>query len=107
MDVIETTGGFEIRLDLPGVQPNDIRLVFSDGALVIAGRKRPATCAHHQAAFHLAERTFGRFVRAVRLAGAVDAGRASARLVSGELVVRLPRIDERRGRDIRITVSAS
>ncbi|CAN5813289.1 hypothetical protein BH24ACI4_BH24ACI4_25460 [soil metagenome] len=107
MDVIETTEGIEILLDLPGLAPGDIRLVFSNGTLVIAGRKRPAACAHGRAAFHLAERTFGRFVRAVRLTGAVDAGRASARLVAGELRILLPRIDERRGRDIRIPVTGS
>jgi HSP20 family molecular chaperone IbpA len=57
-------------------------------------------------AFHLAERTFGRFARAITLSGAFDAGRATASLAGGELRVVLPRIEERRGRDIAIEVTA-
>jgi HSP20 family molecular chaperone IbpA len=64
-------------------------------------------CPHSQAAFHLAERTFGRFARAVRISGAFDAGRATATLVEGELRVILPRIEERRGHDIRIEITRS
>ena len=106
MDVLETAEGVEIVLDLPGVPVAHIRLLFSQGTLILAGRKLPAACAHREAAFHLAERSFGRFARAVRLNGAFDAGRATATLASGELRVVLPRIEERRGRDIRISISA-
>jgi HSP20 family protein len=106
-DVIETAGNVEIVMDLPGVSANDIKILFSRGTVVIAGRKVPAACAHGEAAFHLAERSFGRFARAVRLGGAFDAGRASASLSGGELRVVLPRIEERRGRDIRIPLTYS
>jgi HSP20 family molecular chaperone IbpA len=64
-------------------------------------------CSHGNAAFHLAERTFGRFARAVRISGAVDAGRARATLQTGELRVVIPRIDERRGQEIRIPIETS
>ena len=105
MDVIETSEGIEILMDLPGVARNAVRLVFSQGTMIIVGRKRPGPCAGAEAAFHLAERSFGRFARAVRLNGAFDAGRAAATLSGGELRVRLPRIEERRGRDIRIEIT--
>jgi HSP20 family protein len=107
MDVLETAESIEILLDVPGVPASGIRLLFSQGTLVIAGHKTPAVCPHREAAFHLAERSFGRFVRAVRLTGAIDAGRASATLSHGELRVVLPRIEERRGREIRIEISRS
>lgn len=107
MDVIETPDGIEILMDLPGVAVTAIRLVFSQGTMIIVGRKQPGPCAQREAAFHLAERSFGRFARAVRLNGAFDAGRASATLNSGELRVTLPRIEERRGRDIRIAITGA
>jgi HSP20 family molecular chaperone IbpA len=47
---------------------------------------------------------FGRFTRAVKLPGAFDVARADARLRDGELRVILPRIDDRRGREHRVTV---
>jgi HSP20 family protein len=105
MDVIETPAGIEIIIDLPGVPASGVRVLFSQGTLVVAGRKLPHPCADREAAFHLAERSFGRFARAIRLSGAVDAGRATAVFDAGELVITLPRIDERRGRDIQIPVS--
>ena len=105
MDVVETAAGIELVIDVPGIPESALTIGFSQGTLFVAGRKSPGVCAHAQAAFHLAERSFGRFVRAIRLAGAFDAGKATATLSAGELRVTLPRIEERRGRDIRIPVS--
>jgi HSP20 family protein len=107
MDVIETATGVELLMDVPGVPRSELRILFSEGTLIVAGRKRPQSCAHHQAAFHLAERGFGRFVRAVRLSGAFDGGQARASLADGELRVVLPRTQERRGRDIRIEITGA
>ena len=107
MDVVETPAGIELVLDLPGVSESALTIGFSQGTLYVAGRKSPGGCAHAQAAFHLAERSFGRFVRAVRLIGAFDAGKATATLSAGELRVTLPRIEDRRGRDIKIPVKTA
>jgi HSP20 family protein len=107
MDVVETSGGIVLVLDLPGVPASALTIGFSQGTLFVAGRKSPRTCAHAQAAFHLAERSFGRFLRAIRLTGAFDAGKATATLSAGELRVVLPRIEERRGLDIRIPVNTA
>ena len=54
------------------------------------------------ASYHLVERDFGRFARAVRVHVAVDAARASATLRDGELRIVLPKIAERRGRGIPV-----
>jgi HSP20 family protein len=104
IDVIETPEAIEIVADLPGVAPAGVRIVLTGGTLVIAGRKRPPSCDHRDAAFHLAERSFGRFAWGVRLAMAIDATHARAVLEAGELRITLPRIVERRGREIRIAI---
>ena len=105
MDVLELADRVEAVVDLPGVPASAIRVIYAQGALVIAGRKLPRIC-EHSVGFHLAERSFGRFARAITLAGAFDAGHAVASLSAGELRVVLPRIQERRGRDITIDVKA-
>ena len=105
MDVVETPAGIELLIEVPGIPESALTIGFSQGTLYVAGRKSPGTCAHAHATFHLAERSFGRFVRAIRLAGAFDAGNATATLSAGELRVKLPRIEERRGRDIRIAIN--
>jgi HSP20 family protein len=104
LDVIETDEGLEIVVDLPGLPAAAIDVIFASNVVLIAGRKTPSTCQHGDAAFHLAERAFGRFGRAVSMDGAFDAGRASATLADGVLCVLLPRVDDRRGAQIRIPV---
>lgn len=105
VDVLETQEHIEIVMDLPGVDPGKVSISVREGVLHVSGIKRPTTCQHGRAAFHLAEREFGNFTRALRLTGAVDANRASASLVAGELRILLPRVEERRGREIRVAIT--
>lgn len=104
MDVLESANALVVIVDLPGVPAEAIRVIFSSGTLVIAGRKTAPTCERRETAFHMAERGFGRFACVVRVAGAVDAGRTRALLKAGELCVVLPLIEERRGGEIAIAV---
>jgi HSP20 family protein len=105
IDVIETETSIQIVLDLPGVRAAQIDVVFSQNVLLLSGEKTPVACDHADTAFHIAERAFGRFARAIELDGAVDAGKAVATLNDGELRVTLPRLQERRGTKIRIPVT--
>jgi HSP20 family protein len=107
LDVIETASAIEIAADLPGVVRDAVRVVFSQSAVIIAGRKAAPACDHRDATFHLAERTFGRFACVVRLGTAVDAARATATLDAGELHVVLPRVEDRRGRDVAIAIQSA
>jgi HSP20 family protein len=103
-DIIETAAGIEILMDLPDVSPDEIEIVFARNVLLIAGRKLPRAFEEGRAAFHVAERAFGRFGRAITLDGAFDTDAATATLASGELRVVLPHQAERRGTPIRIPV---
>ena len=107
VDVLETATAVEIVVDLPGVAADSVTATFTGGTLVVAGRKRAPLCAHREAAFHLAERTFGQFACVVRCEVAVDAGRARATLRAGELHIALPRIEDRRGAEIPIIIEAT
>jgi HSP20 family protein len=105
IDVFDTPEGIEAVIDLPGVAADQVQVVIAHDTLVVMGHKAPSVCEHHdEAAFHVAERAFGRFARSLRLAGAFDVGRGTATLRDGELRVTLPRIEERRGRERRIPV---
>ena len=104
LDVLETASSIEIVVDISGIPPDAIRVLFRAGVVVIAGEKAPSpTSAEHS--YHLVEREFGRFARVVRLTGAFDVGAARARASNGELTIVLPKIDERRGSAHRIPVT--
>jgi HSP20 family protein len=108
IDVYELSEAIVIVVDLPGVPAAALRALVKEGVLVIAGEKPAAACgagAHKaDARFHLAEREFGRFARAVRLPATFDASHARATLAGGELRIRIPRIDDRRGAAIEIPI---
>jgi HSP20 family protein len=96
LDVIETSSAVEIVVDLAGVPPTAVRVLFRDGVLIVAGEKAPPPTAS-EPNFHLLERGFGRFARAVRLSGAFEIAQAQATLTAGELTIVLPKRGERRG----------
>jgi len=105
VDVYEAGDAVEVALDIPGVGPDDVRVVVRENAVIVAGEKVAGACAAKDARFHLAERSFGRFARAIRLLTPVDASRATAALSGGRLRIVMPRIDDRRGRDIPVKVT--
>ena len=105
LDIIETTAALEAILDIPGVPEDSIEIVLSGNVLLVTGQKLPSPCEHRDAAFHIAERSFGRFARAIGVDGAFDAGRATATLNAGELRIALPRLADRRGGPIRIPIT--
>lgn len=104
LDVVETADTIEITMDVPGVDPDHVRVLIKAGTVLIAGEKPPGDVPASEATYHLVERGFGRFARVVPLMAAVDAARAEATLDGGELRIVIPKILERRGRDILVQV---
>jgi HSP20 family protein len=103
IDVLETADALEIVVDVPGVPAESLRVAIRRETLLVVGAKlTPA--ADPETRYHLAERSYGRFARAVRLTGAIDATQASARVTTGELRVVLPRLADRRGSVLMIPV---
>ena len=103
LDVVETASSVVVIIDLPGVAAESVRVSVRRSTLLIVGAKlSPVPDAGVR--FHVAERAYGRFARAVRLSGAFDAARARASTSSGQLRVELPRLDDRRGHVLPIAV---
>lgn len=103
LDILETADSVEIVVDVPGVAAESLRVAIRRNTLLIVGAKIAQGIDPH-ARFHLAERSYGRFARAVRLGGTFDASRARAKATAGELHVVLPRIEDRRGQVMLVPV---
>jgi HSP20 family protein len=103
LDVIETAGAVEVVMDVPGVPADSLRVAIRRSTLLVVGAKL-APAADVNARFHLAERSYGRFARAVRLGGAFDAARSRAMARAGQLRITLPLIADRRGTIVPIAV---
>lgn len=105
LDVFETMSSLEIVADIPAVPASSVRVAIRRSTLLIVGAKVPAG-VDTAARFHVAERSYGRFARVVRLNGAFDAAGARATVRAGQLRVSLPRLEDRRGRMLRIPVES-
>lgn len=103
LDVVETDEAVEVVVDVSGIPASGLRVLFRAGVLLIAGEKAPPRTTEEQT-FHLVEREFGRFARAVRLNGAFDVPDARASVIDGELTIVLPKLTERRDQSHRIPV---
>jgi HSP20 family protein len=104
IDVRETDRTIEVVMDAAGVTPDAIRILFRSDVLLIVGDKTPGPMSEPPV-FHLVEREFGRFARAVRLKGAFEVREAGATLRDGELIITLPKREERRGQAHRIAIT--
>jgi HSP20 family protein len=105
-DVFETERTIEIVLDVPGLTAESCRVMFKSGVVLVVGEKERPEPSRGPASFHLVERDFGRFARAVRVHAAVDAANARARLKDGELRIILPKLAERRGQEIVVAIDS-
>src|SRR4030095_3363793 len=83
VDVYETDEAIEIVVDVPGIDASAVRLIAKSETLLIVGDKSTRR-ARSESSFHLVERGFGRFARAVRLGPACDPPRDTVRLVNGD-----------------------
>lgn len=104
VDVFECRGTLTVVVEVPGLAPDSLRVVCSNGQLVVSGERRDRR-APGAAAFLCMERPHGRFTRTILLDSPVDVPQAAARLQGGLLTITLPRLKDRRGREAVIAVT--
>lgn len=104
VDVYECRGKLVISVEVPGIPAESLRVTFRDRHLVVTGERRERRPPAAAASFHCMERPQGRFTRIVLVDVAVDIRQAEASLAGGVLTVTIPRVKDRRGREIVIPV---
>jgi len=106
IDVFETPADVVIEAELPGVDPAAIGVIASESLIVIEGTKEEQP-GPGRVNFLCMERSFGVFRRVVLPGAAVDISRATAVCRDGILQVRVPKVDEKRGRVRVVPVTAA
>jgi HSP20 family protein len=105
-DVTEDENSLHISMELPGVDPDDVRLSLENNILTIRGEKRQRSEENNERV-HRFERTFGLFERTFALPNTVDPEKIEARYENGVLLVRIPKAERARPREIRVNTSNS
>jgi HSP20 family protein len=104
VDLCETNELYTIRVELPGVDLEDISLTIQDAMVRVSGVKREPNISQKLLCYYCLERRYGKFLREISLETVVDARRATAQLDNGVLIVELPKLVDRRGRVLEIPI---
>jgi len=101
LDVSETEDRFEVTVDLPGLEPDDVNVTFENGALTISG-SREFSKEEKQDTYHRIERSYGTFARSVRLPRTADTEKIEATFDKGVLSVSVPKSEAAKPRTIEV-----
>ena len=104
VDLCETETSISIRVELPGVTADQIKIGLTNTKLRIWGEKKRRPNRRKVMSYHCSERSFGKFGRIVPLRWTVCITDAVAELKSGMLHIHLPKIEDRRGEEVLVEV---
>jgi HSP20 family protein len=106
IDLAETDQGFTLRATLPGVKPEDVQITIHGDTLTIRGESQ-AQEERKEQNWIIREHRSGSFHRMVTLPAAVNAEQSEARFQDGILELTLPKAEQARPRQIRVSGGAS
>ena len=104
VDLCEAKDALYVRIELPGLTADQIQIGLTNTQLRIWGEKKRSVAAHPITSHLCSERSYGRFSRLVPLRWTVSVRDATAELGNGLLLIRLPKIEDRRGVEFKLTV---
>lgn len=102
-DVVEMGDGFEISVELPGMEKKDIEVALTGDSLTIKGEKKIER-QEEKKGYYMSERSYGSVYRSIPLPPGVDANKADASFKDGVLNVRLPQTAEAKEKVKRVEV---
>jgi HSP20 family protein len=88
----ETALSVVIRVEIPGMNADDLVIDFHENVLSIRGEKHSGA-AHESRKYHLMERAYGHFKRNITLPRGVDIEKPEVSYRDGVLTVILPKAD--------------
>jgi HSP20 family protein len=104
VDLCEAEDALIVRVELPGVRASEIKLGLTSTQLRIRGEKRKRVPRRRVISHLCSERHYGVFNRVVTLRWPVSVREATAELTNGMLIVRLPKLRDRRGAEFKIQI---
>jgi HSP20 family protein len=101
-DVFEDKDAVKLLAELPGVQPENVKLSVENNLLTIRGEKQQQS-GDRGGRVHSSERGYGRFERSFALPSTIDPDRISASFEHGILTVTIPKAERARPREIPVS----
>jgi HSP20 family protein len=101
LDLTETKDAVVVKAEIPGVEQKDIQVSLQEGVLTIKGEKQREK-EEKTDRYHRVERSYGTFVRSLRLPAAVESDKVTATFKDGLLAVTLPKAPTAKGATIPV-----
>ncbi len=101
LDVAEQEDKFLVKASVPGINPEDIEITFTDGVLTIKGETKDEHEVKEEN-YHLRERHYGSFMRRIALPTNIDADKIDATNENGVLTLTLPKAEDVKPRRIEV-----
>jgi len=92
IEVLEREGKFVVRVDLPGLQKEDVKIEVTHDELTIEGERKTEPDEKKEEGFYRTERTYGSFYRRIGIPEHVKAEDAVAAFKNGVLEIEMPAI---------------
>lgn len=106
IDETEDEKGFHVKVELPGMDKQDVDVSMTDGLLTITGEKKQEE-EETGKNFYRKERSFGSFHRVLPIPCAVDESGIEASFRKGVLTIELPKTEEAKKKVKHIEVEAA
>jgi HSP20 family protein len=106
MDVVRTAEGLSVRVELPGMRPDDVDISVNEGMLTISGERKLDAGVGDDAWVHR-ERAIGRFERSFSLPKGTDPAGISASFDAGVLDLHVPAPPEQRPHKVEIATDST
>jgi HSP20 family protein len=103
-DIYEDNDNIKLKLDIPGVSKDDVKISYSDGMLSISG-ERMQESESKNSKYHRVERVYGKFYRSFTLPQKIREDKIEAEFKNGQLIVSIPKSEEAKPREISIKVN--
>jgi HSP20 family protein len=101
VDIQETDNGYLIKAPVPGFDPEDVDVTFSDGVLTIKATRREEK-EEPEGQYLRREIAFGNYMRRIALPGDVQGEGITATFENGVLTVEVPRASKPEPRRIQV-----
>jgi len=106
IDVVRDGDDLVLKVDLPGIKPEEVKIEVEDDVLTVSGEHEETT-EEKDKDFVRRERRFGSFDRSLALPAGVDPKKIEAKTHDGVLEVRIPLPKKAKKEAIQITPSAA
>ena len=106
VDIYETANELVVKADLPDVNEKDIDVRIENNLLTIRGERKFEKSVSEENYLRV-ERTYGAFSRSFSLPNTVNPEAIGAEYKNGVLTVTLPKREESKPRQVKVTVNAA